>query len=82
MRNFQSLIKKSFPVQVFNQMPSFPKKKMFGSKSEDFLNQRMALLQLFFNNFFKNKNIMEKQEHNVLQYLISHAADEPSKAKI
>ena len=38
MRNFSSLLKKSLPVQVYNQLPKFPPKKTFGSKDEDFLN--------------------------------------------
>jgi len=31
------MIKKSFPVNVINQLPKFPPKKAFGSKGEDFL---------------------------------------------
>jgi hypothetical protein len=82
MRNFQSIIKKSFPVNVFNQLPKFPPKKAFGAKSEEFLQQRSVQLQQFFNSFFQSKAIMEKQEHIVLEYLMQHAADEQSRLKI
>jgi len=32
MRAFQSMIKKTFSVNIFNQLPQFPPKKAFGAK--------------------------------------------------
>ena len=32
MRAFQSMIKKTFSLQVFSQLPQFPPKKAFGAK--------------------------------------------------
>ena len=68
MRAFQSLIKKNSPVNVFNQIPNFPPKKAFGAKADAFLSTRSTQLQQFFNSFLKNKTIMARSEHNVLQY--------------
>jgi hypothetical protein len=82
MRNFQSLLRKSLSVAAINQLPKFPPKKTFGSKDEDFVNQRSVQLQQFFNSFFQNKSVMERQEHLVLQYLLEHAADDQSRQKI
>jgi hypothetical protein len=44
MRAYQSLIKKSFPVAVFNQIPNFPPKKAFGAKADAFLSTRSTQL--------------------------------------
>jgi hypothetical protein len=82
MRAFQSMIKKSFPVNVFNQLPQFPPKKAFGAKAEAFISGRSAQLQQFFNSFLKNKEIMARQEHNVLQYFVNHASDDQSRKSI
>ena len=79
MRAFQSLIKKSFPVNVFNQIPNFPPKKAFGAKADAFLSTRSTQLQQFFNSFLKNKTIMARSEHNVLQYFQDHAQDDQSR---
>ncbi len=79
MRAFQSMIKKSFNVSVFNQLPNFPPKKAFGAKAEAFLSGRSTQLQQFFNSFIKNKEIMGRQGHNVLQYFMDHASDDQSR---
>jgi PX domain len=81
MHNFQSLLKKSLPLSVFNQLPKFPKKKAFGV-TPAFITERSLQLQQFFSSFLQSKAIMDNQEHIVLEYFMAHAADDQSKHKI
>ena len=82
MRSFQSQIKKQFNLATFNGLPTFPPKKAFGSKTNEFLNARSSSLQQFFNSFFSNKDVLRQADHLIQIYLQQHAADEQSKQKI
>ena len=57
MRSFSSDLKKTLNKKSYDGYPNFPPKKIFGNKSEQFLNQRMNSLQVFFANIFKDSSI-------------------------
>ena len=73
MKNFASLIKKNMPLNSFKNMPHFPPKKFIGNKSEDFLKQRMNLLQTFFTNFLRHPEVVKSP--NVLIYFRDRAVE-------
>lgn len=73
MRQFQSLIKKTFNMKAYNGFPNFPPKKTFGNTSQEFLQNRMTQLQTFFNTFFANKEI--SKSNSVVLYFKEKAVE-------
>ena len=57
MRRFKESIVQALNIRTLNGVPSFPPKKLFGSKEEDFLNTRQRGLENFFKYFLANQDV-------------------------
>ena len=81
MRAFQSLLRKDLDDSInLNDLPTFPKKKMFNTMDTAFLDNRMANLSNFFNEFFKRPEVARNRL--VMTYFLSKPADQDSEDKI
>ena len=57
MKKFQDDILSS--VRVNKDLPSFPKKKLFGNKKEEFLRKRQRELESYFNALFSIREVAQ-----------------------
>ena len=75
MRNFQSLLFKNLDDSIkINNLPAFPKKRMFNTLDPVFLNDRMTQLGHFFNTVLSNPEIAKS--NLVLTYFVAQKLDD------
>lgn len=78
MANFQSTTRRN--VQNAQTLPQFPGKKYFGNTAQQFLRQRQAQLETFFNAFLGHPEVRNKKE--VIIYFMDKAVDKESEEAI
>ena len=81
MRQFQSLVRKDIDDSVnLNNLPAFPKKKLFGGLDTAFLETRMNQLGVFMNAFLGDPSVASSKL--VMTYFYEKKADQESHQKI
>lgn len=60
-------------IRTFQALPHFPPKKFLGNKGENFVKSRMMQLEIFFNNFLSNSEVVKNT--NVLIYFQEKAIE-------